>query len=88
MIILSLHLRSVCQFCTSVKQTVLLVIIVCHMTVILPAGLLPFSIGTETWGSIVCPAVTVGVSAYRPTGGVIPTQGILQVCYNCQYTCY
>jgi len=43
------------------------------------AGLLPFAIGSETWGSIVCPATTVGVSAYRPTGGTIPNNGLLQV---------
>lgn len=43
------------------------------------AGLLPFAIGSETWGSIVCPATTVGVSSYRPTGGTIPNNGLLQV---------
>ncbi|WIA11699.1 hypothetical protein OEZ85_011795 [Tetradesmus obliquus] len=43
------------------------------------AGLLPFAVGTETWGSIVCPASTVGVTAYRPTGGSISGQGTMQV---------
>ncbi|WIA31826.1 hypothetical protein OEZ86_002693 [Tetradesmus obliquus] len=42
------------------------------------AGLLPFAVGTETWGSIVCPASTVGVTAYRPTGGSISGQGTMQ----------
>lgn len=46
----------------------------------LHAGLLPFAIGSETWGSVVCPATTVGVTAYRPSGGTIPTNGLLQVC--------
>lgn len=51
------------------------------------AGLLPFAIGSETWGSIVCPASTVGVSAYRPSGGTIPNNGMLQVgCQHCMYS--
>jgi hypothetical protein len=41
-------------------------------------GLLPFGIGSETWGSIVCPATTVGVTAFRPSGGTIPGNGMLQ----------
>lgn len=52
-------------------------IVLCLM---LAAGLLPFALGSETWGSIVCPASTVGVTAYRPTGGTIPNNGMLQVC--------
>lgn len=42
-------------------------------------GLLPFAIGSETWGSVVCPATTVGVTAFRPTGGSIPGHGMMQV---------
>src|SRR6201998_1598919 len=32
-----------------------------------PPGLAPFAIGTETWGSILCPSAFCGVSGLRPT---------------------
>src|SRR5229473_1910896 len=34
---------------------------------IVAAGLAAFAIGTETWGSIVCPSALCGVSGLRPT---------------------
>lgn len=43
------------------------------------SGLLPFAIGTETWGSILCPATTTGVSAFRPSAGLISLQGNMPV---------
>ena len=39
------------------------------------AGLIPFAIGTETWGSIISPASTCGLSGLRPTFGSISRSG-------------
>lgn len=39
-----------------------------------------FSIGSETWGSIDCPAAYNGVTGYRPTFGVVPRDGALLIC--------
>src|SRR2546423_3379973 len=36
---------------------------------IVAAGLAAFAIGTETWGSIICPSAFCGVSGLRPTYG-------------------
>ncbi|GAC1431983.1 MAG: amidase [Chloroflexota bacterium] len=41
------------------------------------AGVIPFSIGSETWGSIVCPAAYCGVSGLRPTYGRVPRAGAM-----------
>lgn len=39
------------------------------------AGLVPFAIGTETWGSIVSPSTRCGVTGLRPTYGRIDARG-------------
>lgn len=39
------------------------------------AGLLPFTIGTETWGSIISPSHTCGVTGLRPTFGSVSRTG-------------
>ncbi len=39
------------------------------------AGLLPFAIGTETWGSIVSPSTRCGVTGLRPTFGSVSRSG-------------
>jgi Asp-tRNA(Asn)/Glu-tRNA(Gln) amidotransferase A subunit family amidase len=39
------------------------------------AGLVPFAIGTETWGSIVSPSSTCGATGLRPTFGSISRSG-------------
>jgi Asp-tRNA(Asn)/Glu-tRNA(Gln) amidotransferase A subunit family amidase len=39
------------------------------------AGLLPFAIGTETWGSIISPSHTCGVTGLRPTFGSVSRTG-------------
>ncbi len=39
------------------------------------AGLAGFAIGTETWGSILCPAAFCGVTGLRPTYGVVSRAG-------------
>jgi len=39
------------------------------------AGLVPFAIGTETWGSIVSPSTRCGVTGLRPTYGRVSRTG-------------
>ncbi len=46
------------------------------------AGLLPFAIGSETWGSIVSPANECGVSGLRPTFGRIPKNGAMALSWS------
>jgi aspartyl-tRNA(Asn)/glutamyl-tRNA(Gln) amidotransferase subunit A len=44
---------------------------------IVAAGLAGFAIGTETWGSIVCPSAFCGVSGLRPTYGRVSRHGAM-----------
>lgn len=44
---------------------------------IVAAGLAGFAIGTETWGSILCPAAFCGVSGLRPTYGRVSRYGAM-----------
>jgi aspartyl-tRNA(Asn)/glutamyl-tRNA(Gln) amidotransferase subunit A len=44
---------------------------------VVAAGLAAFAIGTETWGSIVCPSAFCGVSGLRPTYGRISRYGAM-----------
>ncbi len=46
------------------------------------AGLLPFSIGTETLGSIVSPATRCGATGLRPTFGTISRTGAMVLCWS------
>lgn len=46
------------------------------------AGLVGFSIGTETWGSIVSPATRCGVSGLRPTFGRVSRHGAMALCWS------
>ncbi len=39
------------------------------------AGLVPFAIGTETWGSIIMPAANCGIAGLRPTYGRVSRYG-------------
>ncbi len=41
------------------------------------AGMVPFSIGTQTQGSIIRPASFCGVVGIKPSFGLLPTEGIL-----------
>lgn len=43
------------------------------------AGLAPFAIGTETDGSITCPAAFNGCVGIKPTVGLVPTDGVIPV---------
>jgi amidase len=45
----------------------------------LAAGFVPLAIGTETDGSIVCPAALCGVVGLKPTVGVLPTEGVIPI---------
>ena len=44
---------------------------------IVAAGLAAFAIGTETWGSIICPSAFCGVSGMRPTYGRVSKYGAM-----------
>ena len=46
------------------------------------AGLVPFAIGTETWGSIVSPSTTCGATGLRPTFGSISRSGAMALSYS------
>jgi aspartyl-tRNA(Asn)/glutamyl-tRNA(Gln) amidotransferase subunit A len=49
---------------------------------IVAAGLAGFAIGTETWGSIVCPSAFCGVSGFRPTYGRVSRYGAMALSYS------
>src|SRR5262250_1221569 len=49
---------------------------------IVAAGLAAFAIGTETWGSIVCPSSFCGVSGLRPTYGRVSRHGAMALSYS------
>jgi len=44
---------------------------------IVAAGLAAFAIGTETWGSIICPSAFCGVTGLRPTYGRVSRYGAM-----------
>jgi amidase len=46
------------------------------------AGLADYAIGTETNGSIVCPAALNGIVGLKPTVGLIPQQGIVPISHS------
>ena len=46
------------------------------------AGLLPFAIGSETWGSILSPANNCGVSGLRPTYGRVSRMGAMALSWT------
>src|SRR5271163_1645844 len=47
------------------------------------AGLVGFSIGTETHGSIVAPSAICGVTGFRPTFGRVSRHGIMALSWSC-----
>ncbi len=49
---------------------------------IMAAGLAAFAVGTETWGSIICPSAFCGVSGLRPTFGRVSRYGAMALCYS------
>ena len=46
------------------------------------AGLVPFAIGTETWGSIVSPSTVTGVTGLRPTYGRVSRTGAMALSWS------
>lgn len=46
------------------------------------AGLVPFAIGTETWGSIVSPSTVCGVTGLRPTFGRVSRSGAMALSWT------
>lgn len=46
------------------------------------AGLVPFAIGTETWGSIISPSATCGATGLRPTFGRVSRYGAMTLCWS------
>jgi aspartyl-tRNA(Asn)/glutamyl-tRNA(Gln) amidotransferase subunit A len=49
---------------------------------IMAAGLAAFTLGSETWGSILCPAAFCGVSGLRPTFGRVSRFGAMALAYS------
>lgn len=45
-------------------------------------GLVPFAIGTETWGSIMTPAAFCGISGLRPTYGRVSRHGAMALSWT------
>ena len=46
------------------------------------AGLIPFAVGSETWGSILIPASHCGVSGLRPTYGIVSRHGAMVLSWS------
>ena len=46
------------------------------------AGLVPFAIGTETWGSIISPSTRCGVTGLRPTYGRVSRSGAMALSWS------
>ncbi len=46
------------------------------------AGLAPYAIGSETWGSILCPAAYCGVTGLRPTYGLVSRSGAMALSWT------
>jgi aspartyl-tRNA(Asn)/glutamyl-tRNA(Gln) amidotransferase subunit A len=54
----------------------------CGSGAIVAAGLAGFAIGTETWGSILCPSAFCGISGLRPTYGRVSRYGAMALAYS------
>jgi aspartyl-tRNA(Asn)/glutamyl-tRNA(Gln) amidotransferase subunit A len=46
------------------------------------AGLVPFAIGSETWGSILSPAGFCGIAGLRPSYGRVSRHGAMALCWT------
>lgn len=48
----------------------------------LAAGLFPFAIGSETWGSIISPSTVCGITGLRPTYGRVSRHGAMALSWS------
>ncbi len=46
------------------------------------AGLVPFALGSETWGSIVTPSTYCGITGLRPTFGLVSRHGAMELAWS------
>ncbi|MDR7423058.1 MAG: amidase [Armatimonadota bacterium] len=46
------------------------------------AGLVPYALGSETWGSIVTPAAYCGITGLRPTWGLVSRHGAMELAWS------
>ena len=46
------------------------------------AGLVPYALGSETWGSIVTPASYCGITGLRPTWGLVSRHGAMELSWS------
>jgi len=46
------------------------------------AGMVPFALGSETWGSIINPAASCGVTGFRPTYGRVSRHGAMALSWT------
>lgn len=46
------------------------------------AGLVPYALGSETWGSIVTPSAYCGVTGLRPTWGLVSRHGAMELAWS------
>jgi len=46
------------------------------------AGLVPFTLGTETYGSIISPCMVCGTTGLRPTYGRVGRSGVMALCWS------
>ena len=46
------------------------------------AGLVPYALGSETWGSIITPASYCGITGLRPTWGLVSRHGAMELAWS------
>lgn len=46
------------------------------------AGLVPYALGSETWGSIVTPSAYCGITGLRPTWGLVSRYGAMELAWS------
>jgi aspartyl-tRNA(Asn)/glutamyl-tRNA(Gln) amidotransferase subunit A len=46
------------------------------------AGLVPYALGSETWGSIITPSAFCGISGLRPTRGLVSLHGAMELSWQ------
>jgi aspartyl-tRNA(Asn)/glutamyl-tRNA(Gln) amidotransferase subunit A len=46
------------------------------------AGLVPYALGSETWGSIITPSGYCGITGHRPTWGLVSRYGAMELAWS------